>query len=196
MIDYFALLDQPRRPWLDPEAVKQAFHRRTLRAHPDTHAATAQPTSAEAEFARLNDAHQTLQDPKLRLQHLLALEGHVLGSRFDVVPEEIADLFPQIAETTRAAARAIEKATSASSALTRSLLAGELMQVRSRIDVLLERLNALHESADAALQQISATFAEGDGAALSALQRLYVRYSFLRRWIAQLEEHRTRLQTM
>jgi hypothetical protein len=31
---------------------------------------------------------------------------------------------------------------------------------------------------------------------MAALQRLYVRYSYLRRWMAQLEEHRTALATM
>jgi len=32
MIDYFALLDQPHLPWLDPDELKNTYHRtRTLK---------------------------------------------------------------------------------------------------------------------------------------------------------------------
>jgi len=196
MTDYFALLDQPRRPWLDAEALKQAFHQKTLHQHPDAQSSAVDGTNAEAAFALLNDAYQTLQDPKLRIQHLLALEGHAAASRFETVPGEIADLFPEIARATQDAARVVEKTTSASTALARSLLTSELVEIRDRLGALLTRLAGLHDSADAELQQVSATFAEGDTSKFYHLQRLYVRYSFLRRWIAQLEEHRTRLQTI
>ena len=196
MTDYFALLDQPRRPWLDSETLKQAFHQKTLHQHPDAQPSAADGTNAEAAFAQLNDAYQTLHDPKLRIQHLLALEGHAAASRFEAVPNEIADLFPEIARATQDAARVAEKTTSASSALTRSLLASDLVAIRDRLGALLRQLARLHQSADAELQQVSATFAEGDASTFDQLQQLYVRYSFLRHWIAQLEEHRTRLQTI
>ena len=35
MSDSFALLEKPRRPWLDPEELKESFHRLTAAAHPD-----------------------------------------------------------------------------------------------------------------------------------------------------------------
>ena len=35
MIDYFALLDQPRVPWLDLNELKNAYYQKTLQAHPD-----------------------------------------------------------------------------------------------------------------------------------------------------------------
>ena len=35
MADYFALLDEPRRPWLDPEELKAKFHALTATVHPD-----------------------------------------------------------------------------------------------------------------------------------------------------------------
>ena len=43
MTDYFALLEQPRAPWLDPRGLKEAYHRQTLQTHPDT-AAPDNPT--------------------------------------------------------------------------------------------------------------------------------------------------------
>jgi DnaJ-domain-containing protein 1 len=196
MTDYFALLDQPRRPWLDSEALKQAFHQKTLHQHPDAQTSATGDVNAEAAFAQLNEAYQTLQDAKLRIQHLLALEGRAATSRFAAVPDEIANLFPEIARATQDSVRIAERTTNASSALTRSLLTSELVQGREHIDALLAQLTQLHKSADADLQQVGATFAEGDESAFEQLQRLYVRYSFLGRWIAQLEEHRTRLQTI
>jgi curved DNA-binding protein CbpA len=193
MTDYFALLGQPRRPWVDPEALKQSFHDRTLRQHPDAQASPG--GDAEVEFARLNEAHQTLRDPKLRLQHLLALEGHAATSRFEAVPSDLADLFPSIAAVTQDATRVVEKAATVTSALSRSLLTSEIVQVQNRIATTLETLADLHAAADAELQRISATFERCDDATAAMLQRLRVRYSYLRRWIAQLEEHRTALTT-
>ena len=38
MIDYFALLDQPQAPWLDLAELKDAYHKKTLQAHPDAQA--------------------------------------------------------------------------------------------------------------------------------------------------------------
>ena len=193
MTDYFALLDQRRRPWLDSEGLKQAFHRKTLSDHPDAQRSAPDVAYAEAGFAQINDAYHTLQDPKLRLQHLLALEGHTAASRFDSVPDEIADLFPAIAAVTQDAVAVSEKATQATSALSRSLLTAERVQVRSRVDTLLERLRELQSAADTELQELSAVFEASGADTIGALHRLYVRYSYLRRWIGQLEEHQIRL---
>jgi len=49
MTDYFALLEQPRAPWLDPAELKEVFHRKTLEQHPDAGAA-----GPENDFAKLN----------------------------------------------------------------------------------------------------------------------------------------------
>ena len=88
MTDYFALLDQPRRPWLDPEELKQVFHQKTLEAHPDAQT----PSDRDETFTRLNEAYQVLREPKRRLHHLLTLEG---GPANDIsTPEDIERLFP------------------------------------------------------------------------------------------------------
>ena len=196
MTDYFALLDQPRRPWLDQDALKQAFHQKSLTEHPDAQASGGSVSEAEATFAVLNEAHQTLQDPKRRLQHLLALEGHGQTARFSSVPNDIADLFPAIAEATQDAERVTGKAGGATTALGRSLLASELGQVRDRLESLIGRLASLEAEADSELRRISEAFDEHDPETASTLERLYVRYSFLQRWVAQLNEHFARLNSL
>ena len=35
MTDHFATLGEPRRPWLDAEALKEKFHRLSGTVHPD-----------------------------------------------------------------------------------------------------------------------------------------------------------------
>jgi hypothetical protein len=39
MIDHFAALSEPRRPWLDLEKLKNRFHILAAARHPDTNAA-------------------------------------------------------------------------------------------------------------------------------------------------------------
>src|SRR3712207_5027846 len=100
MTDYFALLAQPRSPWLDPEQLKEAFHAKTREAHPDAYGAEA---SGDGAFAQVNAAYQVLRDPKRRLQHLLVLSGHAPGSRTSAIPRDLEELFPVVASLTRAA---------------------------------------------------------------------------------------------
>ena len=71
MTDYFVLLDERRQPWLDPDELKEKYHRLTLATHPDTR---AKSTPGDA-FTELSKGYRTLSDPTQRLLHLLTLEG-------------------------------------------------------------------------------------------------------------------------
>ena len=194
MTDFFALLDQPRRPWLDPEKLKEAFHAKTLRAHPDASARGAKAIEAEGTFAQINEAHQVLRDPKRRLQHLLSLEGRPPAAGGGTVPQEIADAFPAVAASTQAADVLLQKVAAATSPLSRSLVAVELSQARSGIDDALGTLLALRQEADAELRELSDAAADASDR-FSSLENLYFRYAYLTRWIGQLEEKRTQLAT-
>ena len=194
MTDFFALLDQPRRPWLDPEKLKEAFHAKTLRTHPDANARGADAIAAESAFAQINEAHQVLRDPKRRLQHLLSLEGRPPAAGGGTVPREIADAFQAVAASTQTADVALQKTAAATSPLSRSLVAVELSQARSGIDEALGTLLALRQEADAELRDLSDAAAAADDR-FSRLENLYFRYAYLTRWIGQLEEKRTQLAT-
>ena len=101
MTDYFALFGQPRSPWLDVEELKQAFHTKTLREHPDAQGEADDRRDAEATFSELNEAYQILRDPKRRLHHLLVLEGMEPSAGAGGIPNEIEDIFPVVATITR-----------------------------------------------------------------------------------------------
>ena len=76
MLDYFALLRTPRRPWLDADSIKQTFFTLSAELHPDrVHTAdAAEKHTANERSAELNAAYQCLREPRERLRHLLELE--------------------------------------------------------------------------------------------------------------------------
>lgn len=159
MTDCFALLVQPRRPWLDLETLEQKYRELARATHPDRSAHSAN------DFAELNNAYRTLGDPKSRLEHLLALEGHAPSSATTEVPADLANLFMQIAPALRA-------------------------NKKEKLAVLAEELTAAHESALDELHQLNERWATDAARALNDAENLHRRFAFLGRWKTLLEEHR------
>ena len=185
MTDYFALLDQPRQPWLDADELKQAFHAKSMQSHPDV-AATANDA-----FAQLNEAYQVLLDSKRRIQHLLSLEQREVPHDRSV-PTDIADLFPVVAETTHAADALAQKMEAATNPLSRSLLKPQMLAAQSQLADTLQRLGQLRATADAELRRLNGAVPLAE-AEWRQLQELFLRFSYLTRWIAELEEKQLRL---
>ena len=183
-VDFFALLGEPRRPWLATEAVKDAFHRLSRTEHPD------RQTGAEADFARLNQAQATLRDPKLPLRHLLELEyPEVKLSGPSNVPAGLADQFVSIHGLLRETDGVLARKAGASSALAKALLAREEFAAREKVEQTLGKLGALLAAAERDLQGFDALWdAARPPAASDILQGLHQRFSYLSRWIEQLRE--------
>jgi curved DNA-binding protein CbpA len=182
MTDYFALLDQPRAPWLDPEKLKQVYHQKTLRAHPDT------AGESESSFAQLNEAYQVLQDPKRRLHHLLELEGSPPSPTDQTVPLELHDLFPAIGALAQRATGLLEKIRTASNALSRSLLKPQILEVQKETKELRGKIQGLSESSLAQLRLIDSRWKKNPTDEIAALSDLYFTFAYLTRWSAQLDE--------
>ncbi len=171
MTDYFALFDQPRQAWLDPEKLKEIYHAKARTSSPN---------------AQLNEAYQVLRDSKRRLHHLLALRGDTPSRENASVPREIEDLFPAVAGLTREAVLLLHKLSQATNALSRSLLKNEITAVQNKIAEMLARISELKNTALVRLQAVQ----ENDSAQLHAL---YLQFSYLNRWIEQLEERQLQL---
>ena len=103
MTDYFALLDEPRRPWLDAETLKQKFLALSAEAHPDrVHGASdSEKKSAQEHYTQLNMAFQTLSNPRDRVRHLLELELGRKPDDLDRVPDELMNSFMSDRKSTR-----------------------------------------------------------------------------------------------
>src|ERR1051326_2841375 len=105
MADFFALLDEPRRPWLDPELLKTRFHALTAAIHPDrVHSAgDEEKKAANLRYAELNAAYQCLREPKERLRHLLELERGERVEEVQQISTGAMDLFLEVSRLGREA---------------------------------------------------------------------------------------------
>jgi curved DNA-binding protein CbpA len=189
MTDYFALLDQPRAPWLDSASLKDAYHRKTLQTHPDT----ARADSSEGGFAELNEAYQVLQDPKRRLHHLLELQGRAPSPSGLTVPQELQNLFPAIGALTQRANLLLEKMKAATNALSRSLLKPQLLELQKETAELRQKLQTLSGTALVQLRAANSRWATNSSEEIAALSDLYFTFAYLGRWSAQLDEIRFQL---
>ena len=130
MTDYFALLDEARRPWIDPEQLKDKYFARNR---------------VGAADAGLNEAFRVLSEPKLRLQHLLTLEGVPLSAGRPV-PPQVAELFWNCGALLRDVDRWLSKNAEAGSALARALLSGERTAIEKKLQEQDRQLNATFEN--------------------------------------------------
>ena len=183
MTDYFALLDQPRAPWLDLAALREVYHRKTLESHPD-----AAAPGDQDDFVQINEAYQVLHDPKRRLHHLLSLENVVPASGSQSVPPELGELFLLIGELNHGASQLLERKRTASNALSRSLLEPQLADVRKQVGDLHHRVRQLLENATDELREINSAWEKNQADQFPALSKLYSTFSYLGRWTAQLDE--------
>ncbi len=184
MTDYFALLDEPRRPWLDPDELKQKYHRLTLAAHPDTR---TEATSGDA-FAELNQGYRTLADPKRRLLYLLTLEGHAPVATAQKVPDDLAYLFLNVALLNQRIDSVVKKQTGAASSLEKSMLTRERLEIQTRVKDELDRLRGIYDGQLSRLRNLNDTWTSERTHALSQVAHIYGKITYLSRWIDQLEE--------
>ena len=187
MIDYFALLDQPRVPWLDLNELKNTYYKKTLQAHPDAQTTRARADETDAAFASLNEAYQVLQEPKRRLHHLLSLEGAAPSSH-ETVPQHLHDLFPVIGVLTQRANLLLERIGTTSNRLSQSLLKPQILEVQDEAKEVHERIQNLFETSLAELQQINTAWRKNPAVQIKVLSKLYVALAYLTRWLAQLNE--------
>ena len=189
MPDHFAALDQPRRPWLDTDALKEFFHRASATWHPDVAG-----SGDAARFAAVTAAYSALRDPVSRLRHLLELEapGQLAGPL--AVPPDFADLFMRLAEF-RQALNAFQKRESAAGhGLARALLAEERQTLWRRAIALNSELEAAYEASVSLLRILDAEWEPRPPDAIDRLNALQQRFAYLSKWRAQLGESLFNLQ--
>jgi len=190
--DYFALLRQPRRPWLDPDELKQQYQRLTFELHPDR-----QKTGADqADFSAVTEAYRVLSNPRLRVLHLLDLEGNATANKSPAnIPNDLADLFMASATLVRDIDAHRQKREQTTSALGKSLLHGETVQLKSRTDEMLKRLDGCYDVTLEHLRRVDEKWNEDSLPLTTDLRELADRFGYLDRWISQLREKQFQLAT-
>jgi len=202
MPDCFAVFDEPRRPWIDPEALKQKYLARSAEAHPDRvhHGSQAERQSAQQRYTELNSAYQCLRDPKERLRHFLELERGAKPAEVQNVPPDLMNLFMEVSGLCREADSFLtEKARVSSPLLLVPLferghqylqkVSGLIAEIGSRREQLLTELKAIDDDWAA----MSDRGAPACGATLPRLEELYRLFGYYARWTSQLAERQLSL---
>jgi DnaJ-domain-containing protein 1 len=190
VMDHFALLAEPRRPWLDAEALKSKFHTLSAEVHPDRvhEAAPDEKLAAQQRYTDLNAAFQCLREPRTRLRHLLELELGAKPSDLTNVPEDLMNLFFAVGKQLRETdALLTEKATATS-----PLLQVELFE-RAQVAVgplreLQEQIVARRDLLLAQLKAVDARWETTSPRPTDELLTIWRWLSFYDRWLGQLHE--------
>ena len=182
MTDLFALLGETRRPWLDPQALKEKYHRLASLHHPDIQ------TGESPDFADINRAYQTLAEPAPRLRHFLELETPGSLSHLQAVPEDIAAFFAPVAEARQAADAFFKKHAAAASPLAKALLSTEQYQAQERIEAAIAALHGKEEALLAQLREADTLWQTNHEAALRPLPALWHSLGYIAKWLAMLRE--------
>jgi DnaJ-domain-containing protein 1 len=202
MQDFFAVMGEPRRPWLDPEALKAKFHELSAKAHPD-HAhrgSDAQKKDAQEQFTLLNAAYNCLRQHRDRLQHLLELEFGTRPRQIEEVPPELTDLFMKVASVCRAADALIRRKPASDSPLLQlqhfesaqaqiGLLHEIQHELRSRVEAELEKCRQLDSEWTRNAQRATAQ----PDALKEELARLYGLLGYYNKWTGQAQERAIQL---
>ncbi len=202
--DCFALLEVPRRPWVDTDALKGGFLARSTTVHPDRFHGADEATRAAAgnAYSELNTAYQTLREPRERLLHLIELETGSKPRDIQRIPPGTMDLFVEVGQACREGDEFLkEKATAVSPMLKLRLLQAGL-EWMDRFQALQARVNGRRDELDAEMKSMNAAWenapAPGDPSRLGALpierlETVYRSMSYISRWTGQIQERVVRL---
>jgi DnaJ-domain-containing protein 1 len=193
MTDYFALFDEPRRPWLDADALKQKFLSSSAIVHPDKiHSANeSDKQAASKKFAELNAAYNCLALPKSRLLHLLELERGAKPGDVQQIPPALADLFAQVAAVCRDADQFLAEKAKTVSPLLQVQLFERGQGWIEQLNGLQKKLGGFHDELLAKLKWLDTqwtTDGSNHAALLNDLETLYRLFSYFNRWSAQIQE--------
>jgi curved DNA-binding protein CbpA len=194
MTDNFALLNEPRRPWLDADLLKQKFLALSANVHPDRiHSASeSDKTAATKKFTELNAAFNCLAEPKPRLLHLLELELGAKPKDIQVIPSALADLFAEVSMVCRSADTFLAEKSKVTSPLLQVQLFERGQDWVEKLNVLQRKLNQLREKLTEELKSFDAQWISADAAScreiLPKLEELYRLFGYFNRWNGQIQE--------
>lgn len=199
MTDCFALLQEPRRPWLDADALKTRFLELSATTHPDRfHGGTeAERAEANARSAELNAAYNTLKETRDRLFHLLELERGAPSRDIQRIPAGTMDLFVEIGQSCRDADTFLATTPNSDSPMLKLQRMRQALEWSDRLMGLQRQVNARRETLEATLRDLNAAWESAppppapvriQRLPLEALEDVARAMSYVSRWTSQLQE--------
>lgn len=177
MMNAYERLGLERGLVLDEEELRAAFDRVSGSVHPDA-------GGDREEFARVREAHGTLRSPGKRLRHWLETGGvawEIGGS----VPEGLLESFGVIGDLVQQVDGLVAGKAAAQSALRRSMLEREGMELLERVEKQLGHVQGMRENLVGGFGEFERAGARAcaDEAAEAART-----LAFLEKWEGQLRE--------
>lgn len=199
MTDAFALLSEPRRPWLDPGLLKARILPLLASTHPDrVHGGSeAERLAAHDRHAALNEAFNLLKEPRDRLLHLYSLEAGAAPADIQRIPPGTMDLFVEVGQLCRDLDAFLKRKSEATSPMVRVALLEEGFTWLDRVQDLQSRVHARRDGLESELRELNAawdaappvTSADRRTALpLDRLEQIYRSMSYVARWTSQLQE--------
>lgn len=198
MTDYFELLHESRRPWLDEENLKLKFLELSGEAHPDrVHgAAAAERLQAGERFAELNAAYNCLREPKRRLAHLFELETGAKAKEIEQPPPGAMEMLMEIGQLCRGADAFLAENARVTSPLLKVAMFERAQEWTEKLAALQRRLNTRREQLDAELKEMNAAWenapatglARAEALPLKRLEGIAREFGYLWRWSGQIQE--------
>ena len=194
MLDHFAVLNEPRRPWIDLDLLKSKFLALSAEAHPDRvhQAADSEKRRATLRYTELNAAYNCLRDPKERLAHLLELELGQRPANVQTIPPNLADEFAAVAQLCRQADGFLGEKRQTTAALLQVSLLERAQAWTEKLGALQAGLGAKQESLMQELKNLNTAWAEAESArraeSLARLEEIYRLLSYFARWSRQIQE--------
>ncbi len=199
MTDAFAILSEPRRPWLDADVLKARYLPLATAVHPDrVHGASESEKVAAAErYAALDSAFNILREPRERLLHLLELEAGAKPGDIQRIPPGTMDLFVEVGQTCRDADAFLAKKSTATSPMLKLRLMQEGLEWADTLQGLQNRVNARRDELTAELRAMNAAWDaappvgsldRASALPLERLEQIYRAMSYVARWTEQLSE--------
>jgi DnaJ-class molecular chaperone len=192
----FALFELEPTPALDTAALKERFARATSESHPDkfAQAPETERLAVESRYTALNQAYQTLIDPRARLLALYELTKGEKPRDIQRIPPGTMDLFKEVGEMCRELDAFLEKKRAATGRMERAGLMSEELTLQDALVALRMKLEQFAATVDAEIAALDVKWRAGDKD-LNALETVYRKYSYLARWRQQLEEREIALLT-
>jgi DnaJ-domain-containing protein 1 len=199
MTDYFALLGETRRPWLDLDALKSRYHTLSSESHPDRshNAAEAEKKIVNDRYVELNAAYHTLRETKDRLLHLLILELGTKPPEVQNVPAGTLELFVEVGQACRKVDAFLAEKAAVTSPLLQVALFEKGMAWVDTLNALQQRIHAMRDQIAAELQALNVPWQQappvGDAhraqaLPLARLEEIYRITSYIVRWTGHIQE--------
>jgi molecular chaperone HscB len=192
----FAFFELEPAPALDASALKERFARATADSHPDKFAQSpeAERVAIESRYAALNQAYQTLIDPRARLLALYELTKGEKPHDIQRIPPGTMDLFKEVGEMCRELDGFLERKGATTGRLEKAALMTEELTLQDALTTLRMKLEQFAATVDAELNALDGRWRAGEKD-VNALEAVYRKFSYVARWRQQLEEREIALLT-